>query len=124
MLYGIPARLDMKELSVQMWSGLRNTTTPNNQAADASNSTPRVSRYYLLVPIMGTMILSNMVASWFATFSGEDVFAMQRNNEYGLFFAFFVFAVIYLTLVINTFGYILQLTYLVIHGEHDYQPGM
>ncbi|KAJ8657422.1 hypothetical protein O0I10_006978 [Lichtheimia ornata] len=123
-LYGIPARLDIKELSVQMWSGLRNTTTtPNNHQGDASSSnSPKVSRYYLLVPMMGSMILSNMVASWFATFSGEDVFAMQRNNEYGLFFAFFVFAVIYLTLVINTFGYILQLTYLVIHGEHDYQP--
>ncbi|KAI7879410.1 hypothetical protein K492DRAFT_208279 [Lichtheimia hyalospora FSU 10163] len=116
MLYGIPARLDVKELSVQMWSGL-GKMKPND-----NTDTPRVSRYYLLVPIMGTMILSNLVASWFATFSGEDVFVMQQNNEYVLFFAFYAFAVIYLTLVINTFGYIMQLIYLVIHGEHDYQP--
>ena len=118
MLYGKPARLDVKELSVQMWSGL-GKMKPNN-----NTTTPRVSRYYLLVPIMGTMILSNLVASWFATFSGQDVFVMQQNNEHVLFFAFYVFAVIYLTLVINTFGYIMQLIYLVTHGEHDYQPGM
>ncbi|KAI9494775.1 hypothetical protein BDB00DRAFT_288433 [Zychaea mexicana] len=68
-----------------------------------------------------TMLVANFAASWYATFSGQDAFDIQEKRP-GLFFVFFVFAVVVLTFVINGLGYILQLIYVLTYGGGYYDP--
>ena len=68
------------------------------------------------------MLLTDFMASWYSTFSGQDVFDIQKNRP-GLFFIFFVLAVVLLTTAINTIGYILQLIYIFAYGGGSYDPG-
>ena len=72
---------------------------------------------YLLIG----MLLTDFMASWYSTFSGQDAFDIQKDRP-GLFFIFFVIAVVLLTTAINTIGYILQLIYTLTYGGGSYDP--
>ncbi|KAI8137106.1 hypothetical protein BJV82DRAFT_365843 [Fennellomyces sp. T-0311] len=116
-MFGREAQMDSEKLHNDFWSCLRQFPDKKGEKKDCERPW-----YRLLAPTIFTILLSNFVASWYATFSGQDAFDMQEEHP-ELFVVFFVFAVVVLTAVINGAGYLLQLGYVLTYGKGKYVPG-
>ncbi|KAI7853179.1 hypothetical protein BDC45DRAFT_484247 [Circinella umbellata] len=116
---GTEAYIDPDKIHQDLWSCLRR---PSMSKKNTNEKLPQQRPWYHLIPyLLIGMLLTDFMASWYSTFSGQDAFDIQKDRP-GLFFIFFVIAVVLLTTAINTIGYILQLIYTLTYGGGSYDP--
>lgn len=78
--------------------------------------------YHLLPAIVGHLLLTDLVGSWFFTFDGQDLYNIQHNRPV-LYLVFIALTVVILSAAINAYGYCLQLFYCLRYNQGSYYPG-
>ncbi|KAI9271788.1 hypothetical protein BDA99DRAFT_500978 [Phascolomyces articulosus] len=120
-LEGSEAYIDANKLHQDFWACLRlPSSSPSSNKKDTNDKKLR-PWYHLILPLTMSALITDFLASWYSTFSGQDVFDMQEKRP-GLYFVFFFFAVMILTSAINTFGYIFRLLYTILYDGGYYDP--
>ncbi|ORY95732.1 hypothetical protein BCR43DRAFT_525411 [Syncephalastrum racemosum] len=107
-------------LQEELWSCLkRPATAAENKEKHKQRETKRW--YHLLPTIVGHLLLTDIVGSWFFTFDGQDLLRIQQDRPV-LYLVFIALTAVILSAAINAYGYCLQLFYCLRYDQGSYCP--